>query len=169
VWAACSGDVQPEAAEICDNQVDDNCDGNIDEGCACTDGLTQACFSGPAASRNVGICSDGVQTCSGAVWGPCDGEVVPIAEVCDGAADENCDGVIDENCALCNSGDTQSCYSGPPGTDSVAPCQTGNQTCDVSGHWGTCAGEVVPIPEDCANGIDDDCDGLIDTADNECP
>lgn len=48
------------------------------EGCACRAGETSACWTGPVADRNVGMCHDGLQVCSGgsefASWGACMGE-----------------------------------------------------------------------------------------------
>lgn len=48
------------------------------EGCPCREGETAACWTGPAAERNVGKCHDGLQICTGnsefAQWGPCNGE-----------------------------------------------------------------------------------------------
>ncbi|HKU45058.1 MAG TPA: hypothetical protein VJR89_43160 [Polyangiales bacterium] len=48
------------------------------EGCPCRAGETAACWTGPAADRNVGMCHDGLQICTGgsefASWGPCMGE-----------------------------------------------------------------------------------------------
>lgn len=54
-------------------------------GCPCNQGETNACFTGPAAARNVGACHDGVQTCKATdevtfAFGPCNGEVLPSAE-----------------------------------------------------------------------------------------
>ena len=62
----------------------------------------------------------------------------------------------------CNPGDSRMCYDGGDGTEGVGPCKGGNQTCPASGVWGDCVGEVVPVPEICGNGIDDDCNGEVD-------
>jgi hypothetical protein len=55
---------------------------------------------------------------------------------------------------------TQTCYTGPVGTDGHGTCQAGLQAC-ASGAWGPCAGEVLPQPDIC-NGLDDDCNDLVD-------
>lgn len=65
----------------------------------------------------------------------------------------------------CRPGTTQSCYDGPSGTLGVGICQAGVQTCQADGTWGPCQGEITPQPETC-NGLDDNCDGLVDT--NAC-
>lgn len=80
-------------------------------------------------------------------------------EICDGV-DNDCDDAVDEDCD-CNPGATQSCYSGPEGTQGVGLCHPGKQQCSDAGSWGSCADELTPIDEAC-NGVDDDCDGDID-------
>jgi hypothetical protein len=32
----------------------------------------------------------------------------------------------------------------------------------AAGVWGRCEGEVRPRAEACGNGVDDDCDGVVD-------
>jgi hypothetical protein len=60
----------------------------------------------------------------------------------------------------CTPDDTQPCYSGPPGTESVGLCAGGQRTCGPGGSWGDCVGEVVPASEDCDSPGDEDCDGV---------
>ena len=72
-----------------------HCDGETNEsgdGCVCVPDSTQACYTGPANTQNVGQCSDGVQTCNslGTEWGPCVGDVLPGTEDCSLPGDENC-------------------------------------------------------------------------------
>ena len=62
---------------------------------------------------------------------------------------------------LCVPGMMQPCYDGPAGTEGVGICTGGTQTCAADGQgWGPCAGEVLPQPENCASGIDQNCDGV---------
>jgi len=75
--------------ETCNN-IDDNCDGTIDES------LTQACYTGPAGTENVGICHGGTQTCMAGDWDGCIGEVTPQPEITCNNIDENCNGMIDD-------------------------------------------------------------------------
>ncbi|MRG90460.1 SBBP repeat-containing protein [Polyangium spumosum] len=63
--------------------------------------------------------------------------------------------------AGCTLGTTQPCYSGPDDSQGVGPCVAGVQTCEPSGEFGACVGEVVPATETC-NGVDDDCNGMVD-------
>jgi hypothetical protein len=167
-WDACSGDGS-STTESCDG-VDDDCDGATDEGCECLAGETRPCFSG-TVGRGVGLCTDGVQTCTitatGSHWsGICDGEIVPGTEACDGFDDEDCDALIDEGCT-CVDGTSRDCYGGPAGTRDVGACHAGTQFCDVSG-WGVCMGDVTPSTEACTGGVDDDCDGDLDCGDLDC-
>jgi hypothetical protein len=78
------------------------------------------------------------------------------------ALDDDCDGEVDEDCE-CATGDTQDCYGGADGTQLIAPCMTGTQTCGDDERFGTCTNDRVPAPETCENdGADDDCDEKSD-------
>ncbi len=91
-----------------------------------------------------------------------DGDCVgnPAGEVCD---------LEQGTCGPpCRFGDTRPCYSGPTGTDGVGACLSGVNACTPEGRWDLwCEGEVVPGAEACGNGIDDDCDGLLDDSDRD--
>ncbi len=67
----------------------------------------------------------------------------------------------------CTPGDTCGCdYQADPSTENVGPCRRGISTCKEDGTWGKCVGEVLPVNEIgnelCGNGIDDDCNGVVD-------
>src|SRR5690349_9274926 len=64
--------------------------------------------------------------------------------------------------APCTPQDTASCYSGQTGTKDVGPCHGGTRTCDATGAWSACTDEVVPVAESCADGIDNNCNGITD-------
>ncbi|APR84777.1 Tryptophan synthase alpha chain [Minicystis rosea] len=167
-YGACVGEVLP-SPETCTNAVDDDCDGQVNEegvGCVCIPGTTQACYSGPAGTQNVGVCKGGVATCNaqGTAFGACMGEVLPSPETCNTAVDDDCDGQVNEEGAgcVCVPGSTQSCYSGPAGTQNVGACKSGVATCNAQGTaYGSCVGEVLPTTETCSTAVDDDCDGQV--------
>ncbi len=131
--------------------------GQSDQGvpAGCTPGESASC-SGANACAGTAICGSDrkLQTCQCAC--------VPAGpELCNGV-DDNCDGIVDEGCS-CAPGAVQSCYSGPMATRGVGACIAGNATCDSTGHIGSsCLGEVVPVPEKCGDGVDQNCDGAVD-------
>ncbi len=148
------------SAELCDG-VDNDCDGVVD-------GITRACYDGPPATDNVGLCHDGAQKCTAGAWGACVGEVVPTAEICNGL-DDNCDKTPDNVAGV----GAPCC---PLGKCGVGVCVAGALQC--SGGQLACVGGRGPTPEVC-NGLDDDCDGKVDdnlaglgslcTANDGCP
>lgn len=183
-WVSCSAP-QP-AEEICDG-FDNDCDGKIDEDleCICTIqdvGKLMPCLEPPM------LCGQGFKTCECTDetctefkltecmalchWSP----PVDPAEVCDPfigipLKEEECNN-FDDNCNQLIDEDIYSkCYTGPNGTINVGICKAGEMTCS-KGTWGhykdngefspfMCKDEVTPQQEIC-NGLDDDCDGIVD-------
>ena len=149
----CVGEVKP-TKEVCDGRDDEDCDGQPDTNdsdCECVDGMSEACIAG------MGICADGMRSCSGGKWGLCKGPA-PSREVCDGEPiDEDCDGSPNNGCD-CTNGMTQMC----PGGVDVGACKSGMQTCS-NGKWSQCVGAVKKTQEKC-DGIDSDCDGVADAS-----
>jgi hypothetical protein len=134
----------PSAEETCEG-TDDNCNGMVDEGCACLNGNTQSCYTGPNGTEDVGACKAGTQTCEGGMWGPCVGDVVPAAsETCNGI-DDDCDGSKDEELGVTVCG--------------VGACHVTQENC-VAGMVQSCV-PGNPQNETC-NGVDDDCDLGVD-------
>ncbi|MBI5486039.1 MAG: FG-GAP repeat protein [Deltaproteobacteria bacterium] len=124
--------------ETC-NGADDDCDGTCDDGLACCRGAEEAC------TTDCG--STGTTTCS-ATCGP--GPCVPPAETCNGM-DDDCDTACDEPAACCAGHEVPCATScGTIGTGRCAP------TCVVPAGWDCIA------PAEACNGVDDDCDGVVD-------
>lgn len=63
--------------------------------------------------------------------------------------------------AVCTPGTTEPCYTGPVTTKDVGICTDGVRTCDASGAFGACTGEILPATETCATPEDEDCDGQV--------
>jgi hypothetical protein len=141
--SGCMGAVDPQPQEICDGALDEDCDNRVDEDCECTNGAREMCM--PA-----GACAPGMRTCGNGRWSACTGAVVcTMGKVCNNA-----------QCADCVDGDTRACGRSLP-----SPCKQGTQTCR-GGRWETgCSGEKGPTSDIC-NGMDDNCDGVVD---NGCP
>jgi hypothetical protein len=131
---------------VCDG-FDDNCNGEIDEGL-----LNDCNECGPTP---VEICDGLDNDCDGLIdEGDVCGGCVPQPEICDGA-DNDCDGRIDEDI-------TRTC-----GTD-VGICTEGTQTCveNGTGVWTACTG--IPPGTEVCNGVDDDCNGIVDGMSRQC-
>jgi len=133
--------------EKCDAaKNDEDCDGSNNEDCACNEGQTQNC--GP--ETDAGECVFGTQTCDiNGLWGDCIGAVYPTTEVCNGV-DDNCNGAVDEG------------YVPTPTTCGVGACiASGELICSNGNETNTCIpGE--PTSDANCNGVDDDCDGIVD-------
>ncbi|HEU0036743.1 MAG TPA: choice-of-anchor L domain-containing protein [Kofleriaceae bacterium] len=61
----------------------------------------------------------------------------------------------------CQPGTVEECYTGQDGTKDVGPCHAGTRECDVAGVWSKCT-DTVPVAENCADGVDNNCDGIVD-------
>jgi Putative metal-binding motif/von Willebrand factor type A domain len=145
VPGACVPDNAPP--EVC-NGADDDCDGEVDEGDA--GGRADESCMAP------GACGLGKRSCGAdGKLGACV-PVNPPAEICDGV-DNNCDGKTDEDCG-CTHGQERPCGK------NVAECTQGVEKCQY-GQWTQCVGANNGRKEEC-NGVDDDCDGMIDENDD---
>jgi hypothetical protein len=146
--AGCIPNPDSMGAELC-NGVDDNCNGQIDEGFP---GVGNACNVGVGACARTGttICrTDGSGTTCSAMPG------APGVEQCGNGIDDNCNGLVDEGFPMLG----MACSAG------VGACAaSGTYVCSADHLSATCnATPGTPGPIDlCGNGIDDNCNGLVD-------
>jgi hypothetical protein len=140
--------------EVCDGR-DNNCSGVVDDRAA-------SCYTGPAATRGVGACRDGIERCSNSAPTPCLGEVRPLTEICDGL-DNDCDGTVDEGFASAEyfvDGDWDGYGSASAG--SACAALTDDQLRELS--WRRLGDDcddrndaVNPGAAEVCNGLDDNC------------
>ena len=66
-------------------------------GTSCEPGVEVPCYEGPEGTEDVGLCQGGTTRCNeaGDGYGACEGQVLPQAEACATADDEDCDGAAD--------------------------------------------------------------------------
>ena len=123
-------------------------------------------FSGTGST---GVTDEGSATSTGEVSADSTGPGSPCMtdDDCIGdPAGEVCDLGMGQCSPPCVAGQTRPCYSGPEGTQDVGACVSGTNACEDDGRWSVfCSGEVLPGAEECGNGLDDDCDGMVDDSD----
>ncbi len=157
--ASCSVTAGQPSTETCGNGIDEDCDGSVDESCPvqCNDpkvGSQCSVGNGTCASNGTWTCNaNGTVTCSATPGTP------GTSDVCLNGLDDNCNGIVDENCpVVCN--DSRVGQS----------CSAGVGTCQRSGVWscnnGTVSCNAVPgtpgTSDVCLNGLDDNCNGIVD-------
>jgi hypothetical protein len=158
--------VHPGASEAC-NGVDDDCDGEVDpdvhryfadvdgDGIGAADNYIDACSAPNGFVPLAGDCNDA------------DESAFPGSnfELCDGV-DNDCDGLVDEDVE----GDTW--YYPDNDGDTWGVASQGQPLCAPPPDWVELAGDCAdtdssryPGAVETCNGLDDDCDDLVDLAD----
>ncbi len=108
------------------------------------------------------------------------GNVENTVALCTDAKDNDCDGKIDYgittyptdlDCPVISCNPTTDIPK-QCGTTDIGECGYGTQSCQVSGTWGNCIGNVEPVNENtnafCSDAKDNDCDTKIDCLDKNC-
>jgi hypothetical protein len=141
--------VKPTGTEKC-NGIDDNCDGTTDEG-----------YSGLGTACGVGACAGGAFVCTSDHSSTvCSTVGNATTEVCN-TIDDNCNGTTDEGVTtiyyLDADGDG---YGVATGTKAACSAPTGyvSNTTDCN----DASNAVHPGATETCNGIDDDCNGVVD-------
>lgn len=96
-----------------------------------------------------------------------------IGDVCTGRGYRECQPAAADFCTtyycnketspyVCASRPSSGAIGKPCGTSTTGACQQGALTCDpATGHL-SCTGAVFPVDEIIGNGIDDNCDGIVE-------
>ena len=162
--------VNPPVDEVC-NDLDDDCDGRINDG---DPGGGQPCASSCPGGQCLGQCTAGTTLCAGSEL-VCVPGVGPEIETCDGV-DNDCDGVVDDgfdlnndpnNCGACGHVCTlEHAVGGCQGGQCViVTCLPGFASNDHDASNGCeYACPVTPPTVESCNGLDDDCNGVVDDA-----
>ncbi|MCB9638239.1 MAG: hypothetical protein H6727_04930 [Myxococcales bacterium] len=129
----------------------------LPDGAICTPNKVKACYTGPAGTLGRGVCKEGTTTCqSDGTWGACVDEIKPTTEECNGL-DDDCNGTVDDPLLL-----------------PVKPCPNQKGICAGSGlaclgknRWATTCdysayNKLYETTETLCDGVDNDCNGLID-------
>ncbi len=182
VVVRCSTAIEAAPTDLCGDGKDNDCDGSVDEGCAEDD------LDGDGWTPETGDCDDHDASINPAAWERCCPTVLEGHPTANDVCDRNCDAEDLAFCALDDKDDDG--WSPPNDCDDTNPaihpgaaercgdgldqdCLGGDAPCE---GFGDADGDGYARPEDCddtdpethpgtaevCDGLDQDCDGLID-------
>ncbi len=160
--------INPGAAEIC-NSIDDNCNGLTDDGLSFSNYFADNDGDTFGAGAPISACSQPVGTVTNNTdCNDNNADVNPNAqEVCNGI-DDDCDALTDNadpsvigQSTYYADGDGDSFGAGAPILSCTQPAGTSVNNTDCNDNIAA----INPGAQEVCNGIDDDCDGLTDSAD----
>jgi len=167
------GAVHPGASETC-NGVDDDCDTLVDDDDSSVTGTTTWWLDGDGDGHGgAGYSIDACLAPSGFLESSddCnDGDplVSPSANEACNSIDDDCDGDVDES-----SGDASTWYADTDGdgygdaADSITDCDGGTAYVSDSTDCDDTDAAINPGEDEVCNGVDDDCDTLVDDDDSD--
>ena len=157
--------ISPAAPEVC-NDLDDNCDGEVDEASAvgCVSAWLDEDGDGWGGPDNDCVCDPVAPFALKS--GDCDDShagVNPGAlEACNGL-DDDCDGMVDEpSAAGCVTAWLDEDGDGWGGPQEACLCEPTAPYVTLGGDCDDSHADVNPAAPEACNGLDDDCDGLVD-------
>ncbi len=173
--------IHPAATEICDD-IDNDCDGLVDDDDASVDPSTGTAWYADTDGDGFGDASAAAVRCDmpagyvdAGLATDCDdddGAVNPAAdELCNGL-DDDCDGLIDDDDSSLDSASRLSWYDDDDGDnygDSSAltlACSAPSGAVSDPGDCDDSDASVHPAATEICDGIDNDCDGLVDDDDS---
>ncbi len=168
-------EIFPTQMETC-NGIDDDCDDHIDEFVCGADDEPHDYYCDNDGdgyfSAAVSVTCQGAGCAIGCIYEPGDdcNDDDPLVspgqeDICGDMTDNNCNGFADEDCGIwqCVPGTVYDCDTGLAGA-----CSQGTMECGEYGMWDICEQVFRQSFEVCDNGIDDDCDGYVDSEDPIC-
>ncbi|MBK8257730.1 MAG: hypothetical protein IPK82_34310 [Polyangiaceae bacterium] len=155
---ACTIDCPATHAD-CNGIAADGCEHNTvaDGPCVCAPGSLDACYWGAPGTMGVGACKAGERVCNpdGLSFGPCEGDILPAAEICTNGIDDNCNGAIDENVDVDGDGFGTCDGDCDDNQKKVNPGAIENTEALVDHDLDPATPPIIVYT---GNGIDDDCD-----------